>query len=134
MTDESEIRSYDPGAMAGRPPMSEAPIFGKKLAALRKSRGITQAELADMLGVRQQTVTHYERRTDNPSLELINRLAMFFDVTPAELVDKNLVPKPKHKSGKRSVLDEAVERARKLSSQKQKVVAQLIDAYVRAES
>ena len=87
-----------------------------------------------MLGVKQQTVTHYERRTDNPSLELINRLAAFFDVTPAQLVDEHSVPVPRrHKSGKKSRLDEAFERARELPRQKQNVVAQLIEAYVRAE-
>ena len=120
--------------MAGRPPSREAPVFGQKLAALRKQRGLTQAELAEMLGVRQQTVTTYERRTENPSLELIQRLAMFFQVHPSELVDDATVPEPKRKTGKKSALDEAIEHARKLPSQKQRIVASLIEAYVRAEA
>jgi transcriptional regulator with XRE-family HTH domain len=130
-----ENSPYALGAMAGRPPTREASLFGKKLAELRSRRGLTQEQLAQQLGVSQKTITYYERRTTNPSLELIERLAAFFDVSPAELVDKAAKPEPRRrKSGPKSALDEAVERARKLPRHKQQVVAQLIDAYVRAEA
>src|SRR3954471_11861774 len=99
MASVGEFRSYDDGAMVGRPPTREAPAFGKKLAELRKARGLTQAELANHLGITQQTIVVYERRTANPSLELIGRLANFFDVAPASLIDENTVPQPRrHKS------------------------------------
>jgi transcriptional regulator with XRE-family HTH domain len=121
--------------MAGRPPTREAPYFGKKLAELRTKRGLTQEDLAAQLGVSQKTVTYYERRTGNPSLELINRLAAFFDVNPADLIDEQATPKVRrHKSGPKSALDEAVELARSLPRGKQQVIAQLITAYVKAEA
>ena len=130
-----EFGPYDLGDMVGRPPTREAPNFGKKLAELRKKRGLTQVELAAMLGVSQKTVTHYERRTANPSLELISRLAAFFDVNAAELVEGDAMPQPRRrKSGPKSALDVAIELARTLPRQKQQVVAQLIAAYVRAEA
>ena len=37
--------------------------FGQRLAALRKERGLTQVQLADLLDVSQQTVTAYENGT-----------------------------------------------------------------------
>ena len=130
-----ENRLYALEAMAGRPPTKEASLFGKKLAELRARRGLTQQQLAEQLGVSQKTITYYERRTVNPSLELIQRLAAFFDVSPAELVDKAATPEPRRrKFGPKSALDEAVERARRLPRHKQQVVAQLIEAYVRAEA
>ena len=131
---DPEIRPYDEGAMAGRPATTEAPEFGRRLTELRKKRGLTQTEFALMLGVSQKTVNHYERRTANPSLDLISRLAAFFDVSAAELVDEGATPAPRNrKTGPKSLLDEAVEHARQLPSHKQKVVAQLIEAYVAAE-
>jgi transcriptional regulator with XRE-family HTH domain len=135
MSRDAEIRPYDVGAMAGRPPSKEAPYFGKKVAELRTKRGLTQEDLAIQLGVSQKAVTYYERRTGNPSLELISRLAAFFDVSPADLIDEDVTPKVRrHKSGPKSALDEAVELARSLPRSKQQVIAQLITAYVRAEA
>jgi transcriptional regulator with XRE-family HTH domain len=135
MNGRAEIRPYDDGAMAGRPPTREAPYFGKKLAELRAARGLTQEQLAEQLGVSQKTITYYERRTVNPSLDLINRLAEFFDVSSADLInEKATVKARRHKSGPKSALDEAFELARTLPRQKQQVIAQLIAAYVRAEA
>jgi len=116
--------------MVGRPPTREAPIFGKKLAELRVRHGLTQVELAEKLGVSQKTITHYERRTSNPSLELINRLAAFFDVPPAELVDDTLEPQPRRRRpGPRSRLDELVEQVREFPrSEQQRIVELLEDA------
>lgn len=135
MRPATEFQPYDDGAMTGRPPTREASLLGKKLAALRVKRGLTQEQLAEQLGVSQKTVTYYERRIVNPSLELINRFAVFFDVSPADLVDETAVVKSRrHKSGPKSALDEAFDLARTLPRQKQQVIAQLIAAYVRAEA
>ncbi len=98
-------------------------------------RGLTQEQLAEQLGVSQKAITYYERRATNPSLELINRLAVFFDVSPADLVDDEATPIVKrHKSGPKSALDEAFERARALPRAKQLKLAKLVDAYVAAEA
>ena len=133
---QPEIRPYDVGAMAGRPPSSEAPEFGKKLAELRRRRGLTQAELAKLLGVSEKTVNHYERRTANPSLELIQRLASFLDASPSDLVDVAAeLPAPRRsKPGPKSHLEEVVERLHQLPrSEQQRVVEQIEDAVRRAE-
>jgi len=55
-------------------------IFGERLRELRKKRGITQKQLATKFKISESAVGMYERGEREPPLELINRLADFFDV------------------------------------------------------
>jgi transcriptional regulator with XRE-family HTH domain len=129
-TGPPENRPYADGAMAGRPSTRKAPPLGKKIAALRQQRGLTQAQLADALGVRQQVVAYYEKRAENPSLELIQRLAKFFDVDPRDLIDdavKELKPARK-KPGPPSELELRLERLRTLPRSKQELILAILDA------
>lgn len=48
------------------------------LFVLRSERKITQAELADAIGVTRATVNAMERGDYNPSLELAFRLSLYF--------------------------------------------------------
>lgn len=50
--------------------------FGLRLQKLRKNRGMTQAELADRLGVSKGTIYRYERNLQDPSLQIAIRLAV----------------------------------------------------------
>lgn len=45
----------------------------------REAAGLTQAELADRVGVTRQTVLYVEKGEYNPSLELAWRIAREFD-------------------------------------------------------
>ena len=49
------------------------------LQELRSSKGLTQQELADAIGVTRATVVALERGDYNPSLELAFRLSKFFN-------------------------------------------------------
>ncbi len=40
--------------------------FGEKLCALRKEKGLTQAELAKLAGVGLKTITNYEKAAHTP--------------------------------------------------------------------
>lgn len=56
--------------------------FGERLEDLRRERGMTQAELADLLGISKSTVQNYE--TDNYkdlSFSMIKSIADLFDVS-----------------------------------------------------
>jgi XRE family transcriptional regulator, regulator of sulfur utilization len=48
--------------------------LGEQLAALRRSRKITQAELADISGVRQPEISRIEAGKGNPTQETLARL------------------------------------------------------------
>lgn len=66
---------YNVRMQRGRKPIKEAPPFGKYLARLRKERGLTQYEFADLLGISRNLVLHYERNCANPTMEFIVKAA-----------------------------------------------------------
>lgn len=47
---------------------------------MRQSRGMTQAELADVLGVQYQTVSKWETGATVPDVAMLPRIADFFDI------------------------------------------------------
>lgn len=49
-----------------------------RIALLRKERGTSRQELADIVGVNVQTVGYLEREEYNPSLDLAFRIGDFF--------------------------------------------------------
>jgi putative transcriptional regulator len=55
------------------------------LEAIRKSRGIKQEELADLLAVSRQTIGSLENGRYNPSIILAFKLAKFFGMSIEEI-------------------------------------------------
>ncbi len=58
----------------------------KNLFDLRKTKGVTQQEIADVIGVSRSTYTHYENGNRKPDLETIKKLAEYFDVSVDQLI------------------------------------------------
>ena len=113
--------------MAGRPPSGEAPPFSRRLAALRKERGLTQQELAKGLGVKLSLVAYYERRAKNPTLDVASKIAAFFDVPIGTLLDEVKQP-ARRKRGPPSELELRLERLRRLPRTKQEMILAMLDA------
>ena len=59
--------------------------FGNRLKQLRKSYGITQAQLAENLNERRATLSNYENKNVYPGFNMLIKLADYFHV-PASLV------------------------------------------------
>lgn len=57
------------------------PSLGQRLAALRKEKGLSQAELAKLLNMGQSTIAMYEKDKRRPDTETLKRLAEFFQVS-----------------------------------------------------
>jgi DNA-binding XRE family transcriptional regulator len=57
----------------GRLPERELAVSGYLLRVARESAGLTQAELAEKLGVSQQAVAQAERWESNPTIAFIQR-------------------------------------------------------------
>lgn len=55
------------------------------LKSVRESRGMTQQELADRIGMRRETILHLENNRYNPSLEMALKIAQVFDLRLEEL-------------------------------------------------
>ncbi len=56
-------------------------IFATRLKELRKEKGLTQAQLAEILKIKQQSYTRYELETSEPCFEMLVEIAKFFDVS-----------------------------------------------------
>ena len=58
-----------------------AESLGEKIRELRKSKGLSQYELAREISVSQATVASWENNTRKPSIELIRQMANYFSVS-----------------------------------------------------
>ena len=64
----------------------------KNLRKLRLSRGISQQQLADVLGTSQQSVNKYENHSVEPDISALIKLADFFETTIDYLVGHISLP------------------------------------------
>ena len=69
-------------------------FFGENLGFLRKTRGLSQQELADLLGLKKSTLAGYETNRAEPRYEDLIRLARFFSITLDELLKRKLSDGP----------------------------------------
>lgn len=60
--------------------------LGKRISKLRKEKGITQAELADLLYVTNKTVSSWESERTEPSLEILIKLSEMLDCSIGYLI------------------------------------------------
>nr|WP_255719749.1 helix-turn-helix domain-containing protein [Pelomonas sp. P8] len=67
--------------------------LGRNLATRRKALGLTQAAVAERLGVDTETLSRFERGKHVPSLLTLERLAAILSSTCAELLEEH-APQP----------------------------------------
>lgn len=60
--------------------------FGDKIKEIRKKKGISQRQLGEKMGIKQQTVAQYEKAVEQPKLATVRKLAEALNVTLSELV------------------------------------------------
>jgi transcriptional regulator with XRE-family HTH domain len=65
-------------------------MFGDKLRKIRKQHGLTQRELADIMGLSTSTITKYEINERYPELDVLIKLADYFQVSLDYLFDRNI--------------------------------------------
>lgn len=53
----------------------------EQIKKLRKSRGISQVQLANQLGVTKQSISNWENDNIQPSIEMLMKLAEYFKVS-----------------------------------------------------
>jgi transcriptional regulator with XRE-family HTH domain len=62
--------------------------FAERLVLIRKSKGLSQYELAARAGISQRMVAHYETVVTNPASNTVLLLAKALDVSVDELVNQ----------------------------------------------
>jgi transcriptional regulator with XRE-family HTH domain len=56
-------------------------MMGERLRELRKSKKITQEELAEVLNIQKSTISLYETGKSDPSDEVKNKIARYFKIS-----------------------------------------------------
>ena len=104
-------------------------VFAKRLIELRKARQLTQAQLAEKLGMSTSGIAYYEATAGNPRLTTIKKIADFFQVSPEYLLSSDDGPK---KRGPSSRVDKIADELRGLSIHKQREACHLVEILIQA--
>jgi len=100
--------------------------LGTRIATLRKARGITQVQMAELLGVSQQTVNSYEVGRRRVPVSALPVLANALTVSLDELMGEQ----PRTGNGKRGPapkLQRQIEKIGQLPRAKQRFVMEMLD-------
>ena len=89
--------------------------IGDFLAILRKSKGLTQQEVADHLGVSNKTISSWETGTSCPDISMLPAIAELFEVSCDELLRGERIP--------------SSERVEKSEEKREKSLSHILAAY-----
>ena len=123
----SRFHRYNADMKRGRKPSQEAPLFGQRLVHFRQKTGLTQYELAEALDISRDLVGHYERRSQNPNLEFVIKVAELFDVSVDEFLGFKTAPE---KTGPPPRVKKLTKRLAELPKTKQGVVLEMLESYL----
>ncbi len=98
--------------------------LGARIAAFRKSATITQVQLADTLGVSQQTVASWEVGRRGVPIATLPALARALSVSVETLIGEKAAPA---KRGPAPQLQQKIERLTRLPKAQQRLVMQILD-------
>ncbi len=102
--------------------------LGERIAAARKGLQLTQQQLAQQLGIAQQTRAHYEGGRLKVSASLLPSLAQILNLTLDELL--GLPSRRTAKRGPTSRLEQQIEIISQLPKTKQKFVTEMLDTVI----
>ena len=105
--------------------------LGRRIAALRKAQGLTQVQLAEAMGVAQQTVAHYEAGRLRLLAGALPNLADQLGVSVEELIGTPA----KRSAGKRGPapkLQQQLERVQSLPKAQQQAISKVLDSVLAA--
>lgn len=64
-------------------------MLGDRIAILRKAKGISQVELANIIGVSKQSISNWENNNIMPSVEMVITMADYFGCSSDYLLELN---------------------------------------------
>lgn len=73
--------------------------FGERLKALRNSKKLKQEELAQKINISKSAIGMYERNEREPSFEIVEKIASFFEVSIDFLLTGAQLKKDENTSG-----------------------------------
>jgi transcriptional regulator with XRE-family HTH domain len=101
--------------------------FSDQLASLRRERGLTQAQLAERVGIHQSQLHRYEAGIAQPTLDVLRRIAVALSVSADSLVFAD-----EARTLVEGRLSTAFETTMYLTEHEQVIIAEVIEAFVAA--
>jgi transcriptional regulator with XRE-family HTH domain len=98
--------------------------LGQRLAEARKAAGLTQTQLAEQLGIAQQTLAHYEMGRLRIAVALLPPLVKLLGISIEALMGEQIPPA---KRGPAPKLQQQIERIQQLPRTQQRFVMQMLD-------
>jgi transcriptional regulator with XRE-family HTH domain len=120
--------AYAPGMAAGRPAKSKRSAFGERLVAARQQLGLSQIQVAEKLGITQQTYAGWERRTTALRPEHLAQLANVFNVPVDFLLGRG--NSPKRGGGPVGKMRRIFEQASNLPREQQQHILKILEPFV----
>lgn len=105
--------------------------LGQRIAALRRERGLTQVQLAEVMGVAQQTLAHYEAGRLRLLAGALPTLADQLGVSVEDLIGAST----KRRNGKRGPqpkIQQQLERIQALPAAEQRAISRVLDSVLAA--
>lgn len=106
--------------------------LGQRLLELRKAQGLTQSQLAELLGISQQLVAFYEKGHRRVPVDLLPEVARLLAVSVEELLGLHTGPPPKR--GPTPKLQQQLERLSRLPRAKQRFVSEMLESVLQQAS
>ena len=107
--------------------------MGKRIAEFRKTQDMTQTQLANALGIAQQTMAHYEGGRLRIPVALLPKLATLLAVSVEGLFGEP-TKAAKGKRGPTPRLQRQVELINQLPRAKQKFVMEMLDTVIQQQA
>ncbi|MEI9997622.1 MAG: helix-turn-helix transcriptional regulator [Rhizomicrobium sp.] len=105
--------------------------LGARIAEARKAQNMTQVQLAEELGIAQQTLAHYEVGRVRVAAALVPRLAHVLAVSVEDLLGDASRPS---RRGPAPKLLQQIERIQRLPRSRQRFIMQMIDTALQANT
>lgn len=103
--------------------------LGQRIAQYRKEQGLTQVQLAEQLGIAQQTMAHYEGGSLRIAVALVKPLCQVLKISVEALIDEPASTASK-KRGPTSKLQQQVDQISLMPRSKQKFISEMLDALI----
>ena len=103
--------------------------IGVFLKELRKAKGLTQEQLAEVLNVSSRTVSRWETGSNMPDISMLVEIAVFYDVSIPEIVQGERESETMDQETRETAVAMAKYSQNEVKMRKQKVVGILMSAF-----
>ncbi len=101
--------------------------LAQRVAALRQAKSLTQAVIAERLGITEGRYGHYERGFRRFPVNLLPKLVEVLECSEADLLG---TPQPKAKRGPPSDWEKRINVIKELPREKQREIQNVVDALI----